>query len=34
MITFISGAPGTGKTAALVSMLRELSKDRQMFVFG
>ncbi|MNL12332.1 Zonular occludens toxin (Zot) [compost metagenome] len=34
MITFISGAPGTGKTAALVSMLRELGKDRALYVFG
>jgi zona occludens toxin len=34
MITFISGAPGTGKTAALVSMLRDLSKDRAIFVHG
>lgn len=34
MITFISGAPGTGKTAALVSMLRELSRDRALYVFG
>lgn len=34
MITFISGAPGTGKSAALVSMLRELGKERQIYVFG
>jgi len=34
MITFISGAPGTGKTSALVSMLRDLGKDRQVFVHG
>lgn len=34
MITFISGAPGTGKSAALVSMLAELGKDRQIFVHG
>ena len=32
MITLITGAPGTGKTAAVVSMLRELSKDRLLYV--
>lgn len=32
MITLITGAPGTGKTAALVSLLRELSKDRLLYV--
>lgn len=34
MITFISGAPGTGKSAALVSMLEELGKDRALYVHG
>lgn len=34
MITIITGAPGTGKSAAVVSMLRELSKNRPLFVSG
>jgi zona occludens toxin len=34
MITLITGAPGTGKTSALVDMLAELGKDRQVFVNG
>lgn len=34
MITLITGAPGTGKTAALVSLLRELNKDRAIYVNG
>lgn len=34
MITLITGAPGTGKSNALVSMLAGLGKDRQLYVFG
>lgn len=34
MITLITGAPGAGKTAALVSLLAELSKERQIYVNG
>lgn len=34
MLTLITGAPGTGKTAALVKLLDELSKDRTIFVNG
>lgn len=34
MITLITGAPGAGKTAALVSMLEGLGKDRPLFVHG
>lgn len=34
MITLITGAPGAGKTAALVSMLAGLGKDRQLWVHG
>jgi zona occludens toxin len=34
VITFISGAPGTGKTSALVSMLRDLGRDRPVYCFG
>lgn len=34
MITLITGAPGTGKSAACVSMLFELSKGRPVFVDG
>lgn len=34
MITLITGAPGAGKTAALVSMLAELGKDRPLYVHG
>lgn len=34
MITLITGAPGAGKTAALVSMLQELGKDRAIYAHG
>lgn len=34
MITLITGAPGAGKTAALVSMLAELAKDRAIYAHG
>ncbi len=34
MITFITGAPGAGKSAAVVSMLAELGKDRPVYVNG
>jgi len=34
MITLITGAPGAGKTAALVSLLSELSKDRAIYANG
>jgi zona occludens toxin len=34
MITIITGAPGTGKTAALVSLLSDLSKTRAIYVNG
>lgn len=34
MITFISGAPGAGKTSALVSLLSDLSKNRAVYVAG
>ncbi|MDA1813338.1 hypothetical protein PDK10_27310, partial [Bacillus cereus] len=34
MLTLITGNPGTGKSAALVSMLEELGKDRQLYVNG
>jgi zona occludens toxin len=34
MIALITGAPGTGKSNALVSMLAELGKDRALYVFG
>lgn len=34
MITLITGAPGTGKSNALVSLLAELGKDRALYVFG
>lgn len=34
MITLITGAPGTGKSAALVSLLSELSKTRTVYVSG
>ena len=34
MITLITGAPGTGKTNALVSLLAELGKDRTVYVHG
>lgn len=34
MITLLTGAPGTGKTAALVSLLAEFQKNRTIFVNG
>lgn len=34
MITLITGAPGAGKTAALVDLLRELGKGRVVYVDG
>lgn len=34
MLTLITGAPGTGKSAALVSLLSELSKTRAIYVDG
>lgn len=34
MITLITGAPGAGKTSALVSLLAELSKGRAVYVDG
>lgn len=34
MITLITGAPGAGKSAAMVEMIRTLYKDRQCFVSG
>lgn len=34
MITLITGAPGTGKTAALVKLLEELAQGRALFVNG
>lgn len=34
MITLITGAPGTGKTAALVSLLSALGKNRALYVDG
>lgn len=34
MITLITGAPGAGKTAALVSMLADLGKDRAIYAHG
>jgi len=34
MLTIITGAPGTGKSAALVALLEELGKDRQLYVNG
>jgi zona occludens toxin len=34
MITLITGAPGTGKSAALVSLLKELSKGRAIYCNG
>lgn len=32
MITLLTGMPGAGKTAAMVDLLRELAKDRPLFV--
>ncbi|GAA6121509.1 zonular occludens toxin domain-containing protein [Acidovorax sp. FG27] len=34
MLTLITGAPGTGKSAALVSMLEELGQGRQIYANG
>lgn len=34
MITLFSGVPGTGKTAAMVALLRKLPEDRPLYVFG
>ena len=34
MTTLITGAPGAGKSAAMVEMIRTLYKDRQVFVSG
>lgn len=34
MLTLITGAPGTGKSAALVSMLSEMGNGRQLYVNG
>lgn len=34
MITLITGSPGTGKTAALVSLLSQLASNRAVFVNG
>lgn len=34
MLTLVTGAPGTGKTAAIVDMLQTIGKDRPLFVFG
>lgn len=34
MITLITGAPGTGKSAALVSLISELEKDRTIYASG
>ena len=34
MITLITGAPGSGKSAALVSLLKELSSERAIYVNG
>lgn len=34
MITLITGAPGAGKTAALVDLLTQLGKDRAIYVHG
>lgn len=34
MITFITGAPGSGKSAALVAMLQEVAKGRPIYVNG
>lgn len=32
MITLFTGMPGAGKTAAMIDVLRELTKDRPLFV--
>ena len=34
MITLITGAPGAGKTAALVDLLTQLGKDRAIYCHG
>lgn len=34
MITLITGAPGSGKSNALVSLLETIGKDRAIYVFG
>lgn len=34
MITLITGAPGSGKSLALVTLLKTLSKDRAIYVHG
>lgn len=34
MITLITGAPGTGKSNALVSLLETIGKDRALYCFG
>lgn len=34
MITLLTGAPGSGKTAALVDLLRQVGKDRPLYVYG
>ena len=34
MITLITGAPGSGKSAALVAMLADLAKDRTIYCHG
>ena len=34
MITLITGAPGAGKTNALVSLLAELAEGRALYVSG
>lgn len=34
MITLITGAPGAGKSAALVSLLQQLAKDRTIYAHG
>jgi len=34
MITLITGAPGSGKSAALVDLLTQLAKDRKLYVDG
>lgn len=34
MITLITGAPGAGKTSALVTLLREIAKGRPIYVDG